>query len=106
MADTNSGVTGGGGAVWQSAPETSDRGISADLSGKGREGKKENGVEKKENREREGGKMKMEWGKVTKWGEDFFLSTFQNDWHLFGSTKMEIFYREKAFHTGKRIIKS
>ena len=31
------------------------------------------GAEKKENWEREGGKMKMEWGKVRKWGEDFFL---------------------------------
>ena len=44
--------------------------------------KRENVAEKKENREREGGKeLKMEWGKVTKWGEDFFFffSPFPND---------------------------
>ena len=44
--------------------------------------KRGNGAEKKENQEREGGKMKMESGTVAKWSEDlsffFFLSTFQN----------------------------
>ena len=55
------------------APETSDWEISADLSGKERQENMENGAEKKENWEREGGKMKMEWGKVKKWGEDLFF---------------------------------
>ena len=51
--------------------------------------------------------MKMEGGKVTKWGEDLFfffflLFTFQTTKICFGSTKMEIFYQEKAFHAGKK----
>ena len=69
---------------------------------KGKRG--ENWEEKKENCKREG-------GKVTKWGEDlrtffffffFLLLTFQTTKICFGSTKMEIFYREKAFHAGKK----
>ena len=41
---THSGVTGGGGAGGQSAPpETSDREIFADVSGKKRQGKKGKG---------------------------------------------------------------
>ena len=58
-----------------------------DLPGKKRQGKKGKGVkiEKKgreivkgkvENRKREGGKLKMEGGKVTKGGEDCFASHF------------------------------
>ena len=35
----------------------------------------------------------MGGGKVTKWGENL---------SFFGSTKMWIFYREKAFHAGKK----
>ena len=56
-------------------PETSDWEISADVSGK-------SSRKKKENRKREGGKLKMEREKVTKRGEDFFflLVTFENDW--------------------------
>ena len=41
----------------QCSPETSDWEISADVSGKERQGKRENETEKNENREREGGKM-------------------------------------------------
>ena len=54
--------SGGG---WQSAPLT-HREISADLPGKEREGKRENGEEKKENKKK--GKWKIEngRGKVTK----------------------------------------
>ena len=52
--------------------------------GKERQGKRENEAEKKENRERKGGKMKMEWGKVKKWGEDFFFALhFSKDQNLF-----------------------
>ena len=63
-------------------PETSDREISADLPGKERQGgKRENGVEKKENRKREGGKLNMEWRKSYKMRRGlffFFFFTFQN----------------------------
>ena len=57
----------------------------------------ENGAEKKENRKREGGKLKMEGGKVK--GDDFFFrfSLFKTIQICFGSTKMGIFYREKSF---------
>ena len=69
--------------------------------------KRENRAKKKENLKREGGrKLKMEGGKVTKWGEDFlFLLTFKTTEIYFGSTKMGIFYLEKAFHIGKKIRK-
>ena len=70
-------------------PDTSHQKISADLPGKERQGKMENWEEKKEMKE----KMKMEGGKVRKWGEALFS----------GSTKMGIFYREKVFHDGKKI---
>ena len=73
-----------------------------------------------------GGKLKMEGRKVTKWGEDFFLFCFVFGFFFFfvlfcfvlvffcfsllkpigicfGSTKMEIFYWEKAFHARKKI---
>ena len=53
-----SGVTGGRGED-RVPPDTSDWEISADLPGK-RGKEKENGAEKKENRKREGGKLKME----------------------------------------------
>ena len=69
------------------------------------------------NRKRECGKLKMERG------EDLFffffcfffffffflLFTFQNEWNLFWvyqTTKMGIFYWEKAFHAGKKIRKN
>ena len=78
---------------------------------KGKE-KSENGEEKKENQKREGGKLKMEGGKVTKWREDFFFFFFFFCFSLFkttvifGSTKMGIFYQEKAFHARKKIRKN
>ena len=41
-------------------------------------------------------------GKVTQWGEDFFFffffSLFKTSEICFGSTRMETFYRDKAFH--------
>ena len=95
-----SGVTGGGGGGrGQSAPpETSDREMSGHLSGKKRKGKKwekgENVEEKKENCK---GRWKIENGRgKMRWVDrgPFFLGG--------GCTKIEIFYREKAFHAGKK----
>ena len=60
--------------------------------------------------EKERWKIEMEGGKSSKMrrGPFFFLFffllfTFQNDKNLFWVIKMEIFYREKAFHAGKKI---
>ena len=70
-------------------PETFDQEISADLLGKEKQGKRGKWGKKKENWKREDGKLKMEGGKVTKWGEAFFFFffflpfTFQNHWNLF-----------------------
>ena len=59
----------------------------------------------------------MDGGKVTEWGEDFFcfclfvcffffcFSLFNTTKICFESTRMEIFYREKAFHGGEKIRK-
>ena len=79
-----------------------------------REGRKkrETGKEKKENRKREGWKLKMEGGKVTKWGENFFFFFFfafhfsKTNEICFESTKVGIFYQEKAFHAGKKFRKN
>ena len=100
----HSGVTGGGAGA-ERPPETSDREISADLSGKkrqGKNGKGENGEEKKENCNREGGKsLKMRRRLLF-----FFFSLFKMTKICFGCTKMEIFYREKGIHAGKKIRKN
>ena len=55
----------------------------------------------------------MEVGKVIKRGEDlldlfcvFCFSLLKTMEICFGSTKMGIFYREKAFHVGKKIRKN
>ena len=90
---------------WRNWRGHSDRVISADLSGKYRQGKKENGVKKKENWKSEGEKLKMEGGKVIKWKMSrgtFFLFIYSFIYFCFllfkmpeiwfGSTKMEIFY--------------
>ena len=65
--------------------------------------------EKKENCKREGGKLKMEGGKVRKWGEDSFsfcFSLFKTTNICSGSTKVEIFFMEKSFHARKKIRKN
>ena len=56
---------------------------------------------------------KWKEGKVLKWGEDlffffffFFFWLFKTTKICFGATKMEIFYREKAFHARKKIRKN
>ena len=64
MLQETNGVTGRG--EGGCPPETSDREISADLPGKERQGKKGKWGKKKENRKREGGKLKMYGRKVTK----------------------------------------
>ena len=95
----------------QGAPETSDREISADLSGK-------RGKEKIEKGEMEKKRRKMVKRKVEnlKWKEGklqneartfFFFSLFKTTKIGFGCTKMEIFYREKKHFTlGKKIRKN
>ena len=68
-----------------------------------------NGAEKNENCKREGGKLKMEGGKVPKWGADFFFFfflLFKTTKICFGCTKMEISYREKRYHAGIKIWKN
>ena len=70
-----------------------------------------NRAEKKENRKKEGIKFKTEGDRR---GLFFFLFFFFFFFHwlfktteiCFGSTKMGIFYREKAFHAGKKIRKN
>ena len=48
----------------------------------------------------------MEGGKVTNGERPFFsLLTSRNHKNYFGSTKMEIFFRENAFHTEKKVRK-
>ena len=77
-----SGVTGGGAGGQSAPPETSDREIFADVSGKKGKGWK---------LRRKGGKLEMEAGKRQKkrWGPFFFffffflLFTFENDENLF-----------------------
>ena len=71
-------------------PETSDREIFVDVSGKKRQGKKGKGVKIEKKR------RKIVKGRVENWKwklEKFLLVTFENDGNLFGSTKMGIFYR-------------
>ena len=67
---------GGGGRGQSAPPETSDREIFADVSGKNRQEKKGKGVkiEKKRKKIAKGiWKLEMEVGKVLKRGEDFFF---------------------------------
>ena len=93
-----------------------------DLPGKERQGNKGKWSRKEEKSKREGGKLKMAGGKVTKWGEELFFSFFFFFFFLafffffffffcfslfktteicFGSNKMGISYRKKAFQDGK-----
>ena len=100
-----SGVTGGegGGGKGQSAPpppETFDREISADLPGKKRQGKEKGKGVKIEKKRRKIVKEKVE--KLQNEERTFLLSLFKTTKICFGSTKMEIFYREKAFHAGEK----
>ena len=60
---------------------------------------KESGKEKKENRKREFGKLEGE--RLQNEERTFFL-LFKTTEICFGSIKMGIFYREKAFHAGKK----
>ena len=111
-------VTGGGGGAECSSTLLTRKFLLTYQEKRGKE-KRENWEEKKENWQREGGKLKMEVVKVIKWGEALFFfffssffffffcfSLFKTTEICFGSTKMEIFYREKAFHVGKKIRKN
>ena len=98
------GGAGGGGTEWP--PDTSHQEISANLPGKERQRKKGK-MQKKENRKREAGKLIVR-GKVTKWGEDFFLLFFFFAFHfskplkfVLGLPKWEFSTREKHFTLGK-----
>ena len=87
------------GAGGQSTPhQTSDLEISADISGKESKENREKGAKKKE---KENWKKKVEnW----KWKEEKLQKEVRAE-ICFGSTKMGIFYREKAFHTGNKKIR-
>ena len=103
-----SGVTGGGaGAGGQSAPRDFWLGNfcwrigKKEARKKGKRGENwEEKKEKKENCEREGGKLELEVGKFFFF---FCFSLLKTTEICFGSTKIRIFYREKAFHVGKKI---
>ena len=66
----------------------------------------EKGKEKKENCKKEGVNCKWKEGKLQNAEGTFFFffffSLFKTTKICFGSTKMEFFYREKAFHAGKK----
>ena len=108
-------MAGGGGRGPECPPETSDREIFADVSGKKSQGEKGKGVKIEKKRQKiVKGKLEileMEVGKVIKRGEDlfffFFFSLLKMTEICFnGSTKMGNFYREKAFHVGKNFRKN
>ena len=103
-----SGITGGGGRV---PPRDFWPGISCWPIGKKETRKKgEKGWKlwrKKENCKTQGGKLKMEGEKLENKERTFFffffcLSLSKTTKICFGSTKMEIFYREKAIHSEKK----
>ena len=102
-----SGVTGGGGGGQGGRvppPETSDREIFADVSGKKRQGKKGKWVKIEKKRWKIGnGSRKTSEKEVRTFFFFFFcFSLLKTTKICFGSTKMGIFYREKAFHAGKK----
>ena len=103
------GIKAGGGG-W-GPHDTSHQEISAELPGKWekrRKEKRETGEEKKENKKRGGWKLKMEGGKVTKWGENFSyfffcFSLFKNQWNLFWIYEKRNFLPGKSISRQKRI---
>ena len=85
-------------------PETSDWKISADLWGK-REEKWKGGKWRRKDGKMLKGRWKIENGMREKFQNEertFFCLLFKTTKICFGSTQMEIFYREKAFHAGKK----
>ena len=100
----HSGVTGGGAGGQSAPPETSDREIFADVSGKKRQGKKGKGVKIEKRRWEIGnGSRKTSENEVRTFFFFFFcFSLLKTTKICFGSTKMGIFYRENAFHAGKK----
>ena len=84
---------GGRGQGAEYPPKTSDQEISADLPGKERQEKSENGAKKR--------RWKIENGRRK---ESYKI--FKTIKICCGSTKTGIFYREKAFQAGKKIRKN
>ena len=87
-------------------PETSDREIFADVSGKKRQGKRGKGVKIEKKRWKIGnGSRKTSEKEVRTFFFFFFFffcfSLLKTTKICFGSTKMGIFYREKTFHAVK-----
>ena len=88
--------------------------LTYNVPGKKRQGKKGKGVEiKKKRRKIIKGRWKIENGRWKSYKMRssllffffFVLSLFKTAKICFGSTKMEIFYQEKASHAGKKIRK-
>ena len=104
VSEWNRGITAGVGRG-QSAPDTSHRDISPDLPGKERQRNRENGEEKKENRNWEGGKLKMKGGKLQNEERTyfFFFSLFKTTEICFGSTKIGLFSTGKSISRREKI---
>ena len=105
-----------GGGRGQSAPETSDREIFADVSGKKRQGKKGKGwkLRRKEgNCKMKGEKFEMEVVKIIKSGEDFFFLFFFSFsffffffcFSLLKTTEICFRLPKWKFSTGKNILR-
>ena len=115
IKEINSGVTGGGG---QSAPRDFWLGNFCWLTGK-REARKKGRMEQKRRKIKKGKVENWKWKEEKLLNEErtffffffffkfiyLFFSLFKTSEICFGSTKMGIFYQEKAFHAGKNIRK-
>ena len=94
-----------GGRGQSAPPETSDREIFADVSGKKRQGKKGKRGENWEEKAMKGGKLEMEAGKRQKkrWGPFFFAFHFwKRRKFVLGLPKWEFSTGKKHFTPGKK----
>ena len=105
-----SGVTGGSGEGGKVPPrDFCPRNFCWPTGKKRGKEERENGAERKENRKkgkRKGRKLKMDGKKLQNEERTFCFSLFKTTDICFGSTKIGIFYREKSFHAGKKIMKN